>query len=318
MHKILSFYNSNRRVIWIAILAIAFTIILLQTLNNDAKKRNSEINTNDEINSSSNTTIYPNNQEDSLSSNYNSEKIQDEKLKLISAFLEKCNNGKIEEAYDLLSTDCKEEMFPVLEKFKNDYTDLVFNTDKTYDIKLWMSGKYSIYKISIYENALAAGVVNNNAIDSYYTVVEENNDYKININNFIAKEELNTENSNDYVRINVISRKIYIDYEEYEIKITNNTQKTILMDGYRKNNSMYLQDSVGGKKTAYTNEIPERLLIINPLLSITRTIKFNKSYTEKISSKGITFEDIILDYDEYKKQENKQEYSNVSNINVGF
>lgn len=318
MHKILSFYNSNRRVIWIAILAIAFTIILLQTLNNDAKKRNSEINTNDEINSSSNTTIYPNNQEDFLSSNYNSEKIQDEKLKLISAFLEKCNNGKIKEAYDLLSTDCKEEMFPVLEKFKNDYTDLVFNTAKTYDIKLWMSGKYSIYKISIYENALAAGVVNNNAIDSYYTVVEENNDYKININNFIAKEELNTENSNDYVRINVISRKIYIDYEEYEIKITNNTQKTILMDGYRKNNSMYLQDSVGGKKTAYTNEIPERLLIINPLLSITRTIKFNKSYTEKISSKGITFEDIILDYDEYKKQENKQEYSNVSNINVGF
>ena len=82
MHKILSFYNSNRRVIWIAILAIAFTIILLQTLNNDAKKRNSEINTNDEINSSSNTTIYPNNQEDFLSSNYNSEKIQDEKLKL--------------------------------------------------------------------------------------------------------------------------------------------------------------------------------------------------------------------------------------------
>lgn len=317
MHKILSFYNSNRRVIWIAILAIAFTIILLQTLNNDAKKRNSEINTNDEINSSSNTTIYPNNQEDSLSSNYNSEKIQDEKLKLISAFLEKCNNGKIKEAYDLLSTDCKEEMFPVLEKFKNDYTDLVFNTAKTYDIKLWMSGKYSIYKISIYENALATGVVNNNAIDSYYTVVEENNDYKININNLIAKEELNTENSNDYVRINVISRKIYIDYEEYEIKITNNTQKTILMDGYRKNNSMYLQDSVGGKKTAYTNEIPERLLIINPLLSITRTIKFNKSYTEKISSKGITFEDIILDYDEYKKQENKQGYSNVSNINVG-
>lgn len=318
MHKVLSFYYSNRKIIWTAILAIALMIILLQTLNNDAKKRNSKINTNDEINSSSNTTIYPNNQEDFLSSNYNSEKIQDEKLKLISAFLEKCNNGKIKEAYDLLSTDCKEEMFPVLEKFKNDYTDLVFNTAKTYDIKLWMSGKYSIYKISIYENALATGVVNNNAIDSYYTVVEENNDYKININNLIAKEELNTENSNDYVRINVISRKIYIDYEEYEIKITNNTQKTILMDGYRKNNSMYLQDSVGGKKTAYTNEIPERLLIINPLLSITRTIKFNKSYTEKISSKGITFEDIILDYDEYKKQENKQEYSNVSNINVGF
>lgn len=317
MHKILSFYYSNRRIIWTAILAIVLMIILLQTLNNDAKKRNLKINTNDEINSSSNTTIYPNNQEDSLSSNYNSEKIQDEKLKLISAFLEKCNNGKIEEAYDLLSTDCKEEMFPVLEKFKNDYTDLVFNTAKTYDIKLWMSGKYSIYKISIYENALATGVANNNAIDSYYTVVEENNDYKININNFIAKEELNKENSNDYVKVNIISRKVYIDYEEYEIKITNNTHKTILMDGYRKNNSLYLKDSTGTEKTAYINEIPERLLVVNPLITITRTIKFNKTYTEKISSSSISFEDIILDYEEYKKQDNNNEYNNVSYINIG-
>lgn len=317
MHKLLSFYNSNRRIIWTAILAIGLIILLIQTLNNDAKKRNSKINANDEINSSSNTTIYPNNQEDSLSSNYNSEKIKDEKLKLISAFLEKCNDRKIEEAYNMLTADCKEELFQTLEKFKNEYINLVFNTAKTYDIKLWMSGKYSIYKISIYENALATGTINNNTIDSYYTVVEENNDYKININNLIAKEELNTQNSNDYVTINVISRKIYIDYEEYEIKITNNTQKTILLDGYRKNNSMYLQDSVGSKKTAYINEIPERLLVINPLLSITRTIKFNKAYTQKISSKGIAFEDIILDYDEYKKQENKQEYNNISGINVG-
>ena len=107
-----------------------------------------------------------------------------------------------------------------------------------------------------------------------------------------------------------------MDYEEYEIKITNNTYKTILMDGYRKNNSIYLQDSVGTKKTAYINEIPERLLVINPLLSITRTIKFNKSYTEKISSKGIIFEDMILDYDDYRQQENKQDYNNTSSINI--
>ena len=48
-----------------------------------------------------------------------------------------------------------------------------------------------------------------------------------------------------------------------------------------------------------------------------RTIKFNKTYTEKISSSSISFEDIILDYEEYKKQDNNNEYNNVSYINIG-
>lgn len=318
MHKILSFYNSNRRVIWTVILAIILIIVLLQTLNNNAKKKNSKINKN-EINSSSDTTIYPNNEDTSLNNNYNNEKVKDEKLKIISSFLDKCNNGKMEEAYSLLSIDCKNELFPNIEKFKNEYINLIFNETKTYDIKLWMLGEYNIYKIGIYENALSKGFINSQEkIDSYYTVVEENNDYKININNFVAKEEINTKNSNDYVEVNVISKKIYIDYEEYEIKITNKTLKTILMDGYRKNNTVYLQDSLERKRTANLNEIPQSLLVINPLLSVTRTIKFSKSYTEKISSKGITFEDIILDYNEYSKKENKQDYNNISSVNVGI
>lgn len=317
MRKILSFYYSNRGIIWTAILAILLVIVLLQVLNNNAKKRNSKINTEDRMNSSSNTTIYPNNEEEFSGSNYNSETVKDEKLKLISDFLEKCNNGRTEDAYSLLSTDCKVEMFPTIESFKNNYINSIFNKTKTYDIKLWISGEYAIYKISVYDNALSIGTVSNDKIDSYYTVVKENNDYKININNFIAKEELNKESSNDYVKVNIISRKVYIDYEEYEIKITNNTHKTILMDGYRRNNSLYLKDSTGTKKTAYINEIPERLLVVNPLITITRTIKFNKTYTGKISSSAISFEDIILDYEEYKKQDNNKEYNNVSYINIG-
>ena len=131
MHKILSFYNSNRRVIWIAILAIAFTIILLQTLNNDAKKRNLKINTNDEINSSSNTTIYPNNQEDSLSSNYNSEKIQDEKLKDNEKYIN-YNDMK-----NILSTELSYNgLFQIIvEKNSNDIIVLLeytINTTKAY------------------------------------------------------------------------------------------------------------------------------------------------------------------------------------------
>ena len=231
--------------------------------------------------------------------------------------MEECNEGNAETAYNLLSTDCKEEMFPNIEEFKNKYVNTIFNTKKTYDVQPWIANKYSIYKISIYPNALETGNINDNEeINSYYTVVKENDEYKVNLNNFVAKELLDNENENENIAINIIYRKIYMDYEEYEVKITNKTSKTILMDGYRKNNSVYILDSVGTKKNAYINEIAERLLVIEPLLNITRTIKFDKVYSEQVISKVMSFNDIILDYSEYKKLDNKNEYNNFSNIEV--
>ena len=307
MHKIKSFYNSNRAIIWIIIGCFGAIILMLQVFNNNAKKRNIEISTN--INSSSNTTIYPNIPE--------RENKNTDTREFLYNFMEECNEGNVETAYNLLSTDCKEEMFPNIEEFKNNYVNIVFNTKKTYDIQPWIANKYSIYKISIYPNALETGNINDNEeINSYYTVVKENDEYKLNLNNFIVKESLGIENSNENITINVICRKVYMDYEEYEIKITNKTSKTILMDGYRKNNSVYILDSVGTQKNAYINEIAERLLVIEPLLNITRTIKFDKVYSEQVISKVMFFNDIILDYREYKKQDNKNEYNNFSNIEV--
>ncbi len=308
MHKIRSFYNSNRAIIWIIIGCLGSVILMLQVFNNNAKKKNIEISTKD-ITSSSNTTIYPNVPE--------KENKNADTKEILYNFMEECNEGNIEVAYNLLSTDCKEEMFPNLEEFKNKYINTIFSTKKTYDIQPWIANKYSIYKISIYPNALETGNINDDEeINSYYTVVKENDEYKVNLNNFVAKESLENENENENIAINIICRKIYMDYEEYEIKITNKTLKTILMDGYRKNNSVYILDSVGTKKNAYINEIAERLLVIEPLLNITRTIRFNKAYSEQVVSKVMFFNDIILDYNEYKKTDNKNEYNNFYNIEV--
>ena len=206
-------------------------------------------------------------------------------------------------------------MFSNVQEFKNEYINSLFKTKKTYDVQLWMAGEYYIYKISMYENVLETGKIQN-GINSYYTVIEENGSYKININDFVAKEVINREFENEYLKISVLNKYIYMDYEEYEIKIVNKTDKTILMDGYRNNQSLYLIDSIENKKLAYINEIPKRLLAINSAAIITRNIKFYKSYTEEFDSTQIVFSDIILNYNEYENQNNKQTYDNTLKVEI--
>ena len=132
LHKIRSFYNSNRAIIWIIVGCLVAVILMLQVLNSNTKKKNIEISTKD-INSSSNTTIYPNASE--------KENKNVDTKEILYNFMEECNEGNAETAYNLLSTDCKEEMFPNIEEFKNKYVNTIFNTKKTYDVQPWIANK---------------------------------------------------------------------------------------------------------------------------------------------------------------------------------
>lgn len=49
---------------------------------------------------------------------------------LINTFVEFCNNNKIQEAYDLLTDECKKKMYPDLESFKKNYYSIIFDQKK--------------------------------------------------------------------------------------------------------------------------------------------------------------------------------------------
>ena len=47
-------------------------------------------------------------------------------------------------------------------------------------------------------------------------------------------------------------------------------------------------------------------------------IKFNKSYSSSKNAEKVVFSNVILNYEEYLKEENKQNYSDISELEVNI
>ena len=58
-----------------------------------------------------------------------------ENKKLVEQFLEYCKNNKIEEAYNLISDECKKEKYKTLADFKTNYYNKIFNKKRSVEIK---------------------------------------------------------------------------------------------------------------------------------------------------------------------------------------
>ena len=220
----------------------------------------------------------------------------------------------------LLSKDCKEELYNTEEDFKNRYVNLMFNTQKIYNSQSWISNDSigNTYRVEISEDILSSGKANSNTIEEYFTIVKEDEEYKLNINNYVGKQEINKTIEENNIEITLICKQVYMDYEKYKIKIKNNTNNAILLDGFRNNKSMYLLDTKGGKKIAMLNELTMQELLVKRNLSITKEIKFNRQYTTELTISSLVFEDIILNYNEYKNLSNKKDYNNSLKMEINI
>ena len=287
---IVRWYNQNRRIIWIVILTIVGVIALIQTLNTYYK------NNPEDVNSSTNnsTTTYNANNYSIITQEKTDVNATEKSIDLIGYFFKYCNSGQIEYAYNLLSTECKQELYPTIEEFKTEYYNRIFTEQKSYNSMLWIttSGRHT-YRIEITEDLLATGGQKDNMpIEDYYTIVYENGTYKLNINRFVWKEDINTAKTQSNISVNIISKSIYMDYELYEIKVQNNTGSKLIFNTKENTDSIYIQDANELKYIAFLNEIPHSELEISSGSIKTFQIKFNRGYKPNINIQKIVFENI--------------------------
>ena len=325
--NILSYYNLNRKKIWITCIAIIFIIIAIHGIDNyvgDKTKNSNSISENSISIVTQNVDIN-NNQKQNINANAVSQKENTNTVSnleketktesIIDIFIKNCNNGQIENAYNLLSEDCKKYVYPTIESFKNNYINSIFNSQKMYSINTYNVGTY---KIRFYEDVLSSGKISEEAIEDYYTIIDENGKQKLNINGFIIKTELNQKTETDKFVINIVSRKIFKDYEEYEIDIKNMTNKNIMLDGMEKTNTVYL---VGAKNVMYYSQLYELIdgqLLVPASVSRKINIKFTKEYNSNNEINKMVFSNIILEYDKYDTMQNKEEYKDRAGIIVNF
>ena len=296
MGRLTRWYNQNKKNIWIVVLTIIAVIVLIQILNNYYKN-----NTKDESSSTNiSTTTYNKNNYSVITEEKIDEDTSNESSNLIDKFFENCNNSKIEDAYALLSNECKNELYPTVNDFKEKYYNRIFTGKKDYDTLLWVTtSEQNTYRVQIMEDLLATGQKEYMPIEDYYTVVNEDGEYKLNISNYITKEDINVSKTQSNIDVNIKSRKIYKEHEIYQIEIKNNTQNKLIFNTKVDTNSMYIQDENELKYIAFLNEIPNSELEISAGMTKTLEIKFNREYKPTIKINKIVFEDMKINNDEH-------------------
>lgn len=311
MNRFIRWYNKNRKIFWLTIVVVIIVISVPRALNEYAKDKK------DISSSINNTTTYSNSNYSIISGETVKEETNKENTSIINTFIEYCNDGKIKEAYEMLSYECKNILYPTQEDFEIKYYHNIFQNKKSYDIQAWFSATgYYTYKINLKEDILSTGNVNVSSIEDYYTIVYEDNNYKLNINSYIGNVEINKFNETNKIKISVLSKDIFMDYEIYNINVDNRTGKSILVDSLESTNNMYLEDSGELRYDAYSHELVIEELRVRAVKDI--SIKFNKKYTTERELKKIVLSDIILDYDTYTTYNNKSDYNYRTKLEIGL
>lgn len=298
MNNIIRFWNQNRKGIIAGIAAIVLLIVIIQILNQMAKKQREEKN---------NTQIIEEQEElptkSIIGADTVSKEVTKSNVEMIESFIEKCNNGDIVGAYQMLTDDCKEILFSTEENFKKGYYNIIFKNKKISNIENFLSkDKRYTYKVSFYDDILSTGnAQNSETYQDYITIDENSKNGKLNINSFIYKKDINKETEKNGIKITIISQQIYKENEKYEIKIENNTNKRILIDTREKSKSVYLVGSNNVTYNSYIDELSSVLYEIPANFSRTYKIRFNKIYSSGIQTTKVVFSDIVPDYEKYSQ-----------------
>lgn len=296
-------WNQNRKQIIIAVIIVAFAILLIRAINGivGQQRRNEMANLNNNTTTITNSNIP---KESVISGETVSNELANRNATIIKQFIDFCNNGDYQNAYNLLSTEIKEEDFTTVEEFKTEYVDKIFSNTKTYELELWFlyNGNYT-YRVLYYDNnILSTGQLNlDKNIEDYLTItIDENSEAKLNINGFIDKDNLNISEEIQNLKITIDDRMIYRSYETYRITIENKSDKTIILAEEKNGNDICLIDNNQVEYDSVINEIPLIDLQIQPYSIKTINIKFNKMYGQTRTIEQMLFKGLIMDKNEFE------------------
>lgn len=292
-NKLIRYYNQNRKVIWIIIIFVAFFLILLQVIFGMA--RNSRQNEYNELieeyyRNQQNTDSVQNNNINSENITTTRPSVQQTEEEMINQFVNLCNEGKIKEAYGMLSTDCKTNLYPTENNFNQNYYKKIFTTKKSVKIEHSTYGG-GIYQVTYYQDVLTNGGKLENSFQDNIYIVKEEQGKKLSINKFMYIETMDKTTQSNSVFVNILQKNVYIDYEEYEIQIANNSANKITVA--QNKNDIHLVDQNGVDYFGNVTELPTERLIIESGKVSNFKLTFNKIYNTERTSKYLVFENII-------------------------
>lgn len=239
--------------------------------------------------------------------------------KTMRSFVKYCNNREINNAYKMLTEECKNAMFPTVEDFEKIYINNIYNVEREYELLKWSTdGNIETYQVTLYGNILATGNSNSYTQEFCTFIKDSKGNYKLNINNYICGEDRNVQETQNNITIKIGHIDIYEEYEEAQITIANNTSKTILLTGDRYKKNIYLQNSKDTTYSSLNSKFDKEQIVLKPNSFQSITVKFNKGYSISNKAQYLVLSDVILDYEDYLNSEDKSNYENRTSIKVKY
>ena len=292
-NKIVRFINQNRKTIILIISIIIFVLLIIKALNIASANRN--------VSTSNNTNNISKEIENSKQTIISDTKIDDEEAEsnynLIIKFTNYCNENNIQEAYNLLTNECKSNVYPTIESFKENYVQVVFQSKQQVDVQSWIEdGKNYTYLVKYVGDILSTGDYSNTKkYEDYITIDSEQQ--KLNINRYIGRTEINQIQEVENIKFTINYVDVYKDYEEYSLKIENLNSNEIILDNLSSTTNTYIETNKETKINCSNYEAGKNSFIYKSGVSKTVKLKFVRQYNLNIEDKKIVFSSAILDMD---------------------
>lgn len=209
--------------------------------------------------------------------------------KLISDYIGCCNNKEYEKAYNMLSYECRTNLYSNIDDFKK-YVDNVFDTKKIYTIQNYsnVDNKY-IYEVNIFEDILATGLTGKEDLSIYsekFVITKTNNGLSLAIRNFVENSENYQVYEDEYIKVEVKDMVQSYETQVYKVKLTNRTENTIVLADKTEKYEIMLELNSENRNI---QNMRERGIYLNPYESKEVDLEFVKFFDENEKAKGIIF-----------------------------
>lgn len=234
------------------------------------------------------------------------EKIRGPIEELIGKYIDCCNNKDYEGAYNLLSEECKRELYPNIEDFKK-YIDTIFNEKKVHAIQDFSNKDNTyVYKVDIFEDILKTGMTGEDELSVYsekFVIKNDNNNLSLSIREYIEKRENYQIYEDEYIKVEVLNMTQTYENQVYSVKLTNRSQYPIVLANKTEKYEILLELKDDRRNI---QDMPNGGIYLNPYESKQTEFKFVKFFDENQDVKSIVFNAVRV-FKSYSGLESKRQ-----------
>ena len=219
-------------------------------------------------------------------------KVQSTAETMIEEYVGYCNEGNYQKAFNMLSEDCKKYAFnDDIEAFAS-YVLTKMPVPKKYSIQDYSNyDGFYIYEVKYIDDILKTGLTNQTYEYSTEKIVfskNANGGYDMATGNFVKHDKINNVAENEYVKVDIIERTVRYSIETYEVKFTNRTDSTVVIQDNFEADEINLV--LSGEYRSLNN--PDGMIILEPGEEEMATLVFKKFADDGDNSVAILFSNI--------------------------